>query len=177
MEELTRAFYEERFEKIFLRQKYLAFQDFFSDFMSKRYVSDFIPVKPWGKVGDRKCDGYLKSKRMLFQVYAPNEISATEAINKIEGDFHGALPYWRDYFDTWVFVHNSRQGLNPDIVRKLLSLEEESKSVRILHWGYEEIKQELFLLNENDLIALLGYAPTNRGMNELRFEQLRGSFS
>ena len=55
------------------------------------YSGDFQRVRPWGRAGDRKNDGWLPSKRILFQVYAPNEMAASEAINKIEEDFHGAL--------------------------------------------------------------------------------------
>jgi len=36
-----------------------------------------------GNAGDRKNDGYLRSERTLFQVYAPNEISANDATAKI----------------------------------------------------------------------------------------------
>jgi len=37
-------------------------------------------------------------------VYAPNEMSANEAISKINEDFEGAQKHWEEYFDEWVFV-------------------------------------------------------------------------
>jgi hypothetical protein len=67
--------------------------------MSKAYPGDFIPCRPWGNVGDRKNDGYLKSERILFQVYAPNEMKMAETVKKIEEDFTEALPYWQKDFD------------------------------------------------------------------------------
>jgi hypothetical protein len=70
--------------------------------MEKRYPGDFITVRPWGNVGDRKNDGYLRSKRMLFQSYAPNDISAAECVAKIDDDFLGALPFWQKYFGAWI---------------------------------------------------------------------------
>lgn len=173
MDELTRAYYESQFEVRFLRTKGIEFQNFFSEIMELRYTGDFIRVRPWGKTGDRKCDGYLPSKRILFQVYAPNEMSAKEAISEIDEDFNGAIPYWENYFDSWVFVHNSRDGLNPDITTKLLTLAETSKPVTVLHWGFAEIKNEVFSLCDANLIRLLGYAPNNRGMNQLRYENIR----
>ncbi len=173
MDELTKAYYESQFEIRFLRLKGTAFQDFFSDIMELRYPSDFIRVRPWGKVGDRKCDGYLKSKRSLFQVYAPNDLSAVETINKIDEDFHGAMPYWEKFFDSWIFVHNSRDGLGPDVTAKLLSLSEIARPVSILHWGFEEIRGEVFQLCEENLVRLLGYAPSNRAMNQLRYDHIR----
>jgi len=84
--------------------------------------SDFIRVRPWGNVGDRKNDGYLKSERRLFQVYAPNEMEAAKAIAKIDEDFTEALPFWKLHFDNWSFVHNARDGLGPDVTKKLLDL-------------------------------------------------------
>ena len=173
MDELTKAFYEERFEKFFLKNKGLSFQDFFSEIMEKNYPADFIRVRPWGNIGDRKCDGYLKSKRILFQVYAPNELTLADTITKIDQDFQGALPFWKLYFNTWIFVHNSRDGLSPDVTAKLLSLERVDSSLAISSWGYEEIRHEVFQLPENELIQLLGTAPSNRAMAQLRYEDIR----
>src|SRR5208337_4018326 len=113
-----------------LKKRGNAFQDFFADIMEKRYPGDFIRVRPWGNVGDRKNDGYLKSERTLFQVYAPNEMAAAAAIAKIEEDFTGALPYWQQYFDKWVFVHNAYDGLSPQIVAKLLELEQKHSPIK-----------------------------------------------
>lgn len=87
MDGVSRAYYEVCFERDYLKMTEKTFQDFFSELMEKRFPSDFQRVMPWGKVGDRKNDGYLKSKRMLFQVYAPKEMSARKAIAKIEEDF------------------------------------------------------------------------------------------
>lgn len=35
------------------------FQSIFEEIMKKRYRDDFIKVKPYGNVGDKKNDGYL----------------------------------------------------------------------------------------------------------------------
>jgi hypothetical protein len=119
---ISRAFYELRFELAFLKTKGDAFQDFFSSIMEKVHPADFQRVRPWGRIGDWKNDGYLRSERTLFQIYAPNEMTSAEAIRKIDQDFAGALPYWKDYFATWVFAHNARIGLGPEITERLLSL-------------------------------------------------------
>ena len=95
MDLLKRAWYRIAFERDFLKKKAGAFQDFFSEIMEKRYKGDFIRVRPWGNVGDRKNDGYLASKRILFQVYAPNELTAAEAVKKIAEDFMGRCPIGR----------------------------------------------------------------------------------
>jgi hypothetical protein len=135
MDELTRSYYAQAFEINFMKKKGEAFQDFFSEIMEKRYPGDFIRVRPTGRVGDRKNDGILPSKRMLFQCYAPNELRATECITKIHEDFNGALVHWRNDFDTWVFVHNSRSGLGPDVTTKLLELSAAHKGLQVIQLG------------------------------------------
>src|SRR3990172_3754551 len=39
-------------------------------------------------------------------------------------DFAGALPYWKNYFDEWIFTHNDVKGLAPDVLKLLLDLSE-----------------------------------------------------
>ncbi len=173
MDEMARAYYQLRFHNNYLQLKGNAFQDFFSEIMERRYPGDFIRTRPWGNVGDRKNDGYLGSKRTLFQVYAPNELSADQAVRKIEEDFNGALPYWRQYFDTWVFVHNSQDGLGPDVVNKLLELSKLHTNLTVKHWGRIEIEQEVRSLGGEDLCALFGYVPTSDDMLHVGFEELK----
>lgn len=167
MDVVARSFYELTFKVAFMEKKADEFQDFFSSVMEKRYPADFIRVRPWGNVGDRKNDGYLRSRRILFQSYAPNEISASECVSKIDEDFNGALPHWKEYFDIWVFVHNSMQGLGPDVTAKLLGLGKKHIDLTVTHWGFEELRQEAMKLLEPELASLLGPAPSRQGMIEL----------
>jgi hypothetical protein len=170
---ISRAFYELRFELAFLKTKGDAFQDFFSSIMEKVHPADFQRVRPWGRIGDWKNDGYLRSERTLFQIYAPNEMTSAEAIRKIDQDFAGALPYWKDYFATWVFAHNARIGLGPEITERLLSLGRTHAHLKVIPWGYEELRQRAFRLAEAELASLFGPAPTQRGMDLLGIPELR----
>jgi len=174
MDKGSRAFYEVTFERDFLRKKGVAFQDFFMDVMEKGYPDgDFIRVRPWGSAGDRKNDGYLKSKRILFACYAPVEVGEPKTLKKIDDDFGGALPHWEEYFDTWVFVHNSREGFGPGIVKKLLDLDNEHEEIAVKSWGFNDLRREFFSLGDDDICALLGVAPTNREFLQLGFEDLK----
>lgn len=87
MEPIEKICYEAKFENAFLKAKGNAFQTFFNELMERAYKSDYMPCRPWGKRGDRKNDGFLKSERRLFQVYAPNEMTEKKAIDKIDEDF------------------------------------------------------------------------------------------
>jgi hypothetical protein len=173
MDELSRAYYEVVFKLGYIEKKGNEFQDFFAEIMEKSHPGDFQRVRPWGTSGDRKNDGYLKSERNLFQVYAPNELSSSSAIDKIDEDFKGALPFWKEHFSNWTFVHNSRQGLGPDVLKKLLDLEKGNPQIKITHWGFEELRNKVFLLPDEGIAALLGPAPSRKDITKLAFEDLR----
>lgn len=66
MDKLENAFYEKEFEIKFLRAKGNAFQSLFNDLMGRAYKSDYMPCRPWGRRGDQKNDGFLKSDSHLF---------------------------------------------------------------------------------------------------------------
>jgi tetratricopeptide (TPR) repeat protein len=172
MDEQAKSFYELRFRNNFLESKAAAFQDLFAAIMSKAHPADFIPCRPWGNVGDRKNDGYLKSERTLFQVYAPNEMKAADAVAKIERDFAEALPYWRKYFDTWVFVHNSHGGLPPGVIAKLLEIEQAHTPIRITHWGFDELLLRFQRLSADALRSLYGSPPSRGEIRESRKQVL-----
>lgn len=172
MDPIARAFYEFRFEREFSSRKADEFQALFSSIMEKRYPSDFVRVRPWGKDGDQKCDGYLRSKRMLFQCYAPIKPRAAVCVAKIDEDFAGALMHWREHLDAWVFVHNACDGLSPQVIAKLLNLAKSHASIVVAHWGFEELRQEAMALSELHLASLLGPAPTRGGMTALALNDL-----
>ncbi len=89
---------------------------------------DFVPVRPYGKIGDRKNDGMLMESGTVFQVYSPDVITQAKAIGKIKEDLPGAIEHWLDKgLRKWVFVYNVRRGLPPDLVGHLAEKREELK--------------------------------------------------
>lgn len=172
MDQLTRSFFEMKFKlRFFVEAKGDAFQVLFSRVMSMRFPGDFMAMRPWGSDGDRKNDGYLPSRRTLFQCYAPNDLTAVACVAKIEEDFAGALKYWKEHFDTWTFVHNT-DALPPHVLSKLLVLGVQHFPVKVNHWGFEELRREAFQLTESDLADLLGPAPTQATLVRLGVSDL-----
>ena len=53
------------------------FEDLFTDVMTRRN-SGFTQIRPYGNIGDRKNDGYIKSEGRYFQVYAPMDPASKE---------------------------------------------------------------------------------------------------
>ena len=119
--------------------------------MGLAYKADFIACRPWGNIGDRKNDGFLKSDSRLFQVYAPNTMDAKKAIAKISEDFEGAKVYWGTHFDKWSFVHNATDGLPPHVLKLLLEFQKTNPGMNVEPWGLEELRQIFRLLSSDDL--------------------------
>ncbi|MFZ2630868.1 MAG: ABC-three component system protein [Desulfosalsimonadaceae bacterium] len=170
---LQQAYYEQKFENAFLRAKGDAFQDFFEKLMGFAYKADFMACRPWGKQGDRKNDGFLKSERRLFQVYAPNEMEAAKAITKIKEDFEGAKTYWGKHFEKWVFAHNAVEGLPPHVQQILLDFEKANLGITLEPWCMEEFRVVLRRLTPEDLEVWFGAAPTAETKAKLGFKDLQ----
>lgn len=170
---LQQAYYELRFENAFRSAKGDAFQTFFEKLMGLAYKADFMACRPWGNQGDLKNDGFLKSERRLFQVYAPNKLEAAKAIAKINADFDGAKAHWGEHFDKWVFAHNALDGLPPHVQKLLLDFEQANPGIKLEPWGLEELRQIYRKLTLDDLQSWFGFVPSDETKSELGFRDLQ----
>lgn len=170
---LQQAYYEQKFENAYLRAKGDAFQDLFERLMGLAYKADFMACRPWGNRGDRKNDGFLKSERRLFQVYAPNEMTEAKAIAKIQEDFEGAKAHWGAHFDKWVFAHNAVDGLPPHVQRVLLDFETQNPGINLEPWGLEEFRVIFRSLILEDMQSWFGLAPNAETKVKLGFKDLQ----
>lgn len=170
---LKDAYYEMKFENLFLRAKGNEFQTLFNRLMELAYKADFMACRPWGRRGDRKNDGFLKSERRLFQVYAPNEMKESEAMDKIIEDFDGAKVHWGTDFDRWVFVHNATNGLPAHIHQLIFGLEKTNTGITLEPWGLEELRLIFRCLSSDDLEVWLGPAPTEETKINLGFKDIQ----
>ncbi|MCI5114841.1 MAG: hypothetical protein D3921_06410 [Candidatus Electrothrix sp. AW1] len=141
--------------------------------MGLAYKADFMACRPWGKIGDRKNDGFLKSERRLFQVYAPNEMKTKDAIKKIKEDFEGAKVHWDTYFDKWVFVHNAEDGLPPHVHELILEFEQANPGIVLETWGLEKLRVVFRSLSIDDCASWFGLAPTEETKAGLGFKDLQ----
>jgi hypothetical protein len=171
--DLQQAYYEQRFENLFLKSKGNTFQELFEKLMGLAYKTDFMACRPWGNRGDRKNDGFLKSEKQLFQVYAPNEMKEAKAINKITEDFDGAKKYWNIHFIKWVFVHNADDGLPPHVQKVLIDSQQANQGINIESWGLEELRTVFRRISLEDKQSWLGFAPTVETKIRLGFGDLQ----
>jgi len=170
---LTDAFYEQKFEIAFIRANGTEFQTLFERLMSLAYKADFMACRPWGNRGDRKNDGFLKSERRLFQVYAPNQMTEAKAKAKITEDFNGAKEHWREHFDKWVFAHNATKGLPPHVLQLLLDFEAKNTEISVEPWCLEEFRRIFRSLSVEDKVSWLGPAPNEATKRTLGFKDLQ----
>ena len=162
LDDTERAFYEMRFELECYKFTGEQFQELFSDAMGKAYPRDFIKVRPWGNSGDRKNDGYRRSTRTIYQVYAPKTAASSKVVAKIEEDFKECIPHWEEYFDIWCFVHNDLSGIGPQFLELLLRLDKSHGKVSVNHWGIPELRTVVFSLSRPDLQHLFGCIAPSR---------------
>jgi len=171
--QLQQAYYEQKFQIAFLLAKGMEFQHLFERLMNLAYKADFMSCRPWGNEGDHKNDGFLKSERRLFQVYAPYEMTKAKAVEKITEDFKGAKAYWGEFFDKWVFAHNAVDGLPPHVMKLMLDFENTPPNVKLEPWCLEEFLLVFRKLTPDDLQSWFGYAPTEETFLRLGFADLQ----
>ena len=121
-DELQRYIYQLKFRNAFLENEGQAFEDMFSRIMGHAFPCDFQPVRPYGRRGDLKCDGYRASDKSVFQCYAPRTTKLDAMQAKVDADFNGAVGHWGSRMERWVFVQNDDAGLPADVTQQLLDL-------------------------------------------------------
>jgi hypothetical protein len=111
------------------------FQQLFEDIMVRARPGEFERVRPYGKFGDRKCDGLIQAEGTIFQVYSPDELKQSEVQKKIDKDLDGAVQSWSDLLKKWVFVYNVKRGTPPDIQVTLQQKRKQYPDIEIDGWS------------------------------------------
>lgn len=133
------------------------------------YDRTFKAVKPQGKFGDLKNDGFLTSTEEYFQVYAPENIEASirDAISKITEDSKGIVENWKKVKKIYYVVNDKYKGAYPNVHLQLESLRECIKSLEELHkieielWTAKDVENLFFKLNVDDKAKIVGAAFIN----------------
>lgn len=141
--------------------------------MNLRYPGDFTQTRPWGRLGDDKCDGYLPSQRKSYQCYAPDELRQPDTIRKLNEDFPPVFPFYTIHFNTWVFVHNCRDSRIPSwLTFELDRLRQLPPNIPIETLGFMELRQTALSLDDIDLIGLFGPFPSLNDILALQYEDI-----
>lgn len=74
-----------------------SYEDLFTKIMQNQ-DSYFKQVKPHGRLGDGKCDGFNEKNGEYYQVYAPEELKGNETtlLSKMDNSIAGLLSFWKE---------------------------------------------------------------------------------
>lgn len=137
-----------------------AFEDLFTAIMN--YIEpDFQSIKPWGNIGDRKNDGYIKSKGIFFQVYSPEEInnSYPSVIKKLETDFAGLRNQWSHVSEFYFVVNDKYRGVNADCEQVIQGIKKENELNNAGFKTAADLENLLFSLDNDQILAVVGFLP------------------
>ena len=136
------------------------FQRLFENIL-KRAKPEFMQIRPYGRIGDRKCDGlfYSQNSSTVFQVYSPDDLKQAEVQKKIDEDLDGAVHHWGDSLKRWVFVYNVRRGLPPDIPKTLKEKQQQYPDLELDHLSSDRLWEIARSLTIQQRAEILG-APT-----------------
>ena len=141
----------------------MEFQKLFEEVMT-RARRNFVRVRPYGQMGDWKCDGFLLAEATIFQVYSPDLMRKENVRAKIREDLDGAVKQWGDKLKMWVFVYNERRGLPPDVAgildSEIEAMKERHSHLTIEAWSSDHLWQEILReLPIQDRTEILGPPP------------------
>jgi len=152
------------------------FQDFFASVMGHRHGSDYVPVRAFGRLGDKGCDGYLQSSGQVFQCYGAlnGETNKVAALTKkIRTDFATAKKKLSTIMKEWHMVLNLVDGLPIQAVEVLEELKAANRGLKIGYIGKEGIEERVFGLSNDRIASLLGPAATPADVKNLDVAALR----
>jgi hypothetical protein len=146
------------FKDVCHERKGAAFQTFFENIMHK-HDNSFISVKPSGRQGDWKCDGFSSASGTVYQCYAPEGLTAAKAVKKVHEDFSGALDHWKKEMVGWIFVWSAHDTLPPQVLQALENIRSGDHGVTVDDWSREHLWVIVKGLPHDVRIELLGHIP------------------
>jgi hypothetical protein len=156
--EFALSYHELKLEVELHRRSGRSFQDFFEQIMQKADPS-FLMIKPMGREGDWKADGYSQKSATIYQCYAPEKMKGPMAAKKIEEDFEGARSQWQGKMRRWVFVWSSERALPPQVVAALVDLKSTHPELEMGDLGRAGLWDIIKGLPLADREGLLGVVP------------------
>ena len=144
--------------------------------MEKLHGSDFVRIRPFGALGDKGCDGYLKSTGIVFQCCGAlngDKSKVCNLINKMGTDFGKSQAGLSDIMKEWRMAHNLVDGLPIEAVQTLQSLGKENPEIQFAFVGLESFEQYIDALDSKHKMELLGPVATNQDAQHLQVTELK----
>ena len=132
-----------------------AFQEYFQKLMQYRYPT-FLPVVPYGSLGDQGSDGLSTLEGKLYACYGPESPDDRETSRKFRSDLASALTNRTGQFSTFVFVHNDRRGMHPRIATEIMGATHTHPTLTFEQMGKVAIWREFMRLSVEEAEDMLG---------------------
>jgi len=150
-----------------------AFEDIFTSIMNYT-EADFQSIKPWGNIGDRKNDGYIKNKGIFYQVFAPEDIrkSYTNVIDKLNTDFDSLKSQWKPIHEFCFVVNDKYKGVNADCEITIQEIKETNNLNNAGFLTAKDMENKLFTLEDDQIFSITGFIPDPAKIRQLDFSIL-----
>jgi hypothetical protein len=149
------------------------FENIFSAVMNYA-ETDFQQIKPWGNIGDRKNDGYIKTKGIFYQVYAPEDIrkSYINVVSKLKEDFDGLKKQWSPVNEFYFVVNDKYKGVNADCERIIQEIKISNDLSNAGFLTAKHLENILFELENDQIYSITGLIPDPANIKQLDFSIL-----
>jgi len=137
-----------------------AFERLFTDIMD--YAEpDFKQIKPWGNIGDRKNDGYIRSKGIFYQVFAPEDIrfKCPDAVAKLKDDFSKLIAQWSPVNEFYFMINDKYKGVPPNAEVTMSQLIKDNNLANGGILTAKHLENTLFSLADDQILAIIKYIP------------------
>ena len=145
--------------------------------MGYRYPS-FIPIKPNGRAGDRKNDGYIPELGIFFQVYAPEKPDSSRtpraAALKATHDFEGLKDGWTQPtpIREFRFAFNDKYRGTPHAIVDAVHGIATRHGIRATVFLAKDLENDAFALADDQILAVVGPVPASGLLPDVDFALL-----
>ncbi len=149
------------------------FEDLFTAIMNYAY-EDFQAIKPWGNIGDRKNDGFIPSKGIFFQVYAPENLEQKypNAIKKLKTDFKGLQNQWSNIKEFYFVVNDKFGGIHADLISEINKIVKEYNLEKGGVKTAKDLENLLFEMEDDKIEKVVGFLPNTDNTGNLDYSPL-----
>jgi hypothetical protein len=144
-----------------LRANGSAFQQLFWAVMRAQHGTDFVEVRPQGRLGDGGNDGYLPADGHYYQVYGPIDpaLKIADAEEKLRNDFAKVITSWNSTtpMRAYSFAFNDKyEGTFTALAAALGDLERQNPNVRCRPFTAAHLEDAFLNLPPSGINRVLG---------------------
>lgn len=154
-----------------------AFEALFSHVMASSNPH-FSQVKPQGRKGDKKNDGFDRTAGRYYQCWGPEDVekSISTGTEKLKNDFAGLLAFWDKIrkVESYRYVVNDKyKGIYPDIEVGIAELQRANPSIDIAPMFTRDIEDIFIILPPHKIEDVLGGAlPRPENISRIRYSSV-----